>query len=273
MSRKRKPEQTINEEACEEQLRYSDAVQYARVASQQKFNLNDVLIHKEFDEDTNKWTIETDGDFDLPVKYKYIYESKDGHGVIVQLDHNGDWFEDDGDGYIALADIVSPNSLFEVCPEFADHVILGEMDQYDPGKHSRERVKEFEEIDKYNWSLVTTVPSQDYVAANKILSSLKVGQTVYVNTGWGKISKDSIRNFVKNKGFTVKRIRKVKMTEAQVMQYLRPTNKKDRKQKFYYYTVALVGQDKYQHSSRVNTMSLVGGQIITGNVRTYEQAI
>lgn len=274
MSKKKKPFQ-LDIKACEDQLDYSDGVQYSRVRDQQRFNVGDILIHKSFDEYTNKWIIETDGDFDLPVKYQYVYESKDGHGVIMQLDHDGDpYVEYDDESYTPLADMISPTSLFEVDPEFADHVILGELDSYDPAKHSRERVQEYKDIDKYNLSLNTNVGSQDYVAANKILSTLKVGQTIYLKTGWGNsINKDNIRGFVKDHSFTVKRIRKVKMTKEQVAMYLRPKNKKEREQKFYYYTVALVGNDSYKRSSRINTMTLTGGSIITGSARTYESAI
>jgi|GEM_PF-4860461 len=274
MSRKKKiKEQKVNEAQAEEQLKYCDAVQYARVRDHQRFNVGDVLIRRERDKESGKWLIETDGDFDLPVKYKYVYESEDGHGIVVQLDSDGTWCEDDGDEYMSLAGMIGPDCLFEVDPDYADHVLMGEQGPFDPGRYTREKEKEFEEIDKFNKTLVVSIPNDDYVAANKAMATLKVGQNVWVYTGWGSNPKANVRNFVKEYGYNIKRIRKVKMTEAQVERYLRPKNKKERKQKFYYYTMLITGTGKYASTKRINTMNLAGGHIMTGNPRLYESVI
>ena len=254
-------------DSFEEMIDYNHAIAYARNHHNMKFNVGDILIEKMYQNGSWKTVVD---DYNAPLKYRYIYESEDGHGIVAELDEDG---KIDRRSIKTVADFLLIRHTFEVDPEYLDHIMIG-SGEFDACKRNRELQKMMEENDKFNKKLIQNTST--IAACNEIMSSIYVGQHVYVCIGYiGQYT--SVRELVTNHKYEVKAIRRVKMNDSQIARHIGvdALHKKNKKNpaKYYYYTMYLKDLTECGGSLRVNTMTLKDSKIIVGNAKSYESSI
>jgi hypothetical protein len=232
-----------------------------------KFNIGDILIAKHQNDDGNMVT-EMDEELSIPQKYVCV-ANKDGHSVIASLFSDGT-IDTDEYGYQYLPLSINKYYYFEICPDYANHMLLTPDEKYDPGERGKELHKQFKEITKYNTDKLQEL-GRSIEENNKYAETINVGDKIHIGSLSSPQSRDlaDMMYFVKYCEHEVLSKRKVKLSKKQKKFY-----GKNRGQATHYYTLRIRNTDpELGFNDHFNTLGVGRKTVSIGQLKKYEQKI
>lgn len=258
--------------AARESVEECEILGYLKVRDVQKFAIGDILIRK-ICNDNGEWAIQQEDG--VPEKWVYVYEDELGNGAVAGIGTDGSISDYD---ISPMADMVGPEHLFEVDPEYANHLLLtGSGQDYNPQERAQEIKKQFAELDKYNKKHII-VHGGDIAGRNNFLSALKPKQVLNIaKRKYGNnLDNNDMRNFVIGARHEIVSVRRIKMTKDQFLTYYRG-ERWHKTLKRYYYTVKLKALDnngaRREQVKRVNSLTRDEFFVSLGQLKQYEQKI
>lgn len=151
---------------------YNKTLLYLRDVDNFKFNIGDILIREDFWGETWKLKSASCG---LPYKYVYVFENELGVGYIRRLSINGTSFVDQA---TCVVDFDPRLVKFQLDPNYANNLLLGESDGFDLKLDYKEAKKRREAIHYKNEKLAEKTSS--IAEIKTLLEKLKPGDSFWI---------------------------------------------------------------------------------------------
>lgn len=161
-------------------------MQWLKRKDEMRFNVGDVLIKKTFhyswnpqshSYDDGQWMVDTHSGRTggTPKKFVYAFENELGIGYVKQLKINGSGVTNT---LICMADVPAATTKFELDPEYADHLLIGD-EEFQPGAVYKEQKKLRQEAIKANKKLMVNF-KKDPKKFAEWFNNLKAGDSFWL---------------------------------------------------------------------------------------------
>lgn len=153
-----------------------------------KFNVGDVLIKQTRLTLNSEWATEITVGVNAPKKFMYVFENELGIGYVKQLRVDGQGFTS---SLVCTANFDPDRVRFQLDPDFVDHMLIGEDDEFEYNKEYTNKKAFREEALKKNAKILVHTRSMN--KRIKWISNLKVGDIFWMGDTFDEMAVQKFR--------------------------------------------------------------------------------
>jgi hypothetical protein len=169
-------------------IRRSPIMRFLKHQDYFKFNMGDILVKQRRLTLNSKWETEVVAGVNTPKKFMYVFENELGIGYVKQLRVDGSGFTS---ALVCTANFDPDSVRFMIDPDFVDHLLIGEDNDYEYNKEYSNKKAFREDAIKKNTKIL--VHTRSLKKRIDWLSSLKKGDIFWAGDTLDRMVKQKFR--------------------------------------------------------------------------------